>query len=73
MARVVYQIHHTAANGVPLAAEVNERYFKCLFMDVGLMCAALHLNVLDLEHSDTTLVNQGAVAEQFNGRKKNDC
>ena len=68
MARVAYKVHHTAANGVPLAAEVNERYFKCLFMDVGLMCAALHLDVLDLEHADMTLVNQGAVAEQFIGQ-----
>ena len=68
MARVAYRVHHTAANGVPLAAEVNERQFKCLFMDVGLMCAALHLNVLDLENADMTLVHQGAVAEQFVGQ-----
>ena len=68
MARVASKIHHTSANGVPLAAEADERRFKCLYMDVGLMCAALHLNVLDLGRQDLTLVNGGAVAEQFVGQ-----
>ena len=68
MARVASRIHHTSANGLPLAAEADERRFKCLYMDVGLMCAALHLNVLDLGKQDLTLVNDGAVAEQFVGQ-----
>ena len=68
MARVASKVHHTSANGVPLAAEADERRFKCLYMDVGLMCAALHLNVLDLGKQDLTLVNGGAVAEQFVGQ-----
>ena len=68
MARVATRIHHTSANGVPLAVEADDRRFKCLYMDVGLMCAALHLNVLDLGKQDLTLVNGGAVAEQFVGQ-----
>jgi len=68
MARVAYKVNHTAANGVPLGAEVNERYFKVLYLDVGLTCAALHLNILDLAKEDLTLVNSGAVAEQFIGQ-----
>ena len=68
MAQVAYKVHRSAANGVPLAAEAHERYFKCLYMDVGLMCAALHLNVLNLRKDDLTLVNDGAVAEQFIGQ-----
>ena len=68
MAGVASKIRHTAANGVPLAAEANERYFKCLYMDVGLMCAALHVNVLDLGREDLTLINDGALAEQFVGQ-----
>ena len=68
MARVAFKVCRAAGNGVPLAAEVNERYFKCLYMDVGLMCAALQLNVLDLGREDLTLVNDGAVAEQFVGQ-----
>ena len=68
MARIAYKVCRTAANGVPLAAEVNERHFKCLFMDIGLMCAALHLDLLDLGTHDLTLVNAGALAEQFIGQ-----
>ena len=68
MARVASKIHHTSANGLPLAAEADDRRFKCLYMDVGLMCAALHLDVLDLGRQDPTLVNGGAVAEQFIGQ-----
>ena len=68
MARVASKVHHTSANGLPLAAEADERRFKCLYMDVGLMCAALHLNVLTLGRQDPTLVSSGAVAEQFVGQ-----
>ena len=69
MARVASKVFRTAANGVPLAAGVNERFFKCLHVDVGLLCAALGLDLLDLERQgDPTLVNRGAVAEQFVGQ-----
>ena len=68
MARVACRVHRTAANGVPPAAEASERHFKCLYMDVGMMCAALHLNLLDLGREDLTLVNDGAMAEQFVGQ-----
>ena len=69
MARVACKVYRTAGNGVPLAAEINERFFKCLHVDVGLMCAALGLDLLDLEREgDPTLVNRGAVAEQFVGQ-----
>jgi predicted AAA+ superfamily ATPase len=68
MARVAYEVHHTSANGVPLGAEANDRVFKTLYMDVGLMCAALHLSLLDLSREDLSLVNDGAIAEQFIGQ-----
>ena len=68
MARVAYKVHHTSANGVPLGAEVDERNFKVLYMDVGLMCSALHLSLLDLRREDLSLVNDGAIAEQFIGQ-----
>lgn len=68
MARVAYKIRHTAANGVPLDAEVNERHFKTLYMDVGLLSSSLRLSLLDLETENLTLVNEGALAEQFVGQ-----
>ena len=69
MARVAWKVRRTAANGLPLDAEVNERYFKCLTMDVGMMCAAMGLSVVDLDSEPLELVNDGAVAEQFVGQQ----
>jgi predicted AAA+ superfamily ATPase len=68
MARVAHRVCHTSANGVPLGAEVNKKFFKTLYLDVGLTCAALRLNVLDLNKKDLTLINNGAIAEQFIGQ-----
>lgn len=68
LARVATKVFHTSANGVPLAAEVNQRYFKTLYLDIGLLCAALHLNLLDLNKEDLSLVNNGVLAEQFIGQ-----
>jgi len=68
MARIAYKVQHTAANGVPLGAEADGRQFKVLYMDVGLMCGALGLNLLDLQRENLSLVNNGAVAEQFIGQ-----
>jgi len=69
MARVAHKVLHSASNGAPLAAEANSRSFKCLYLDVGLMCSALGLNLLDLGGMDMTLVNGGAMAEQFVGQQ----
>lgn len=68
LARVATKITHTSANGIPLAAEENHRLFKTLFLDIGLMCAALNLNLLDLSKDDIDLINRGALAEQFIGQ-----
>ena len=69
MARVAYRVHHSSANGVPLGAEVKERIFKMLFLDVGLMSTSLGLNLLDFEQAqDIMLVNSGAICEQVVGQ-----
>lgn len=68
MARIAYKVHHTSANGVPLGAEVNDRHFKVLYMDVGLMATALQLRLIDLGRQELTMINSGAVAEQFVGQ-----
>ena len=68
LARVACKIHHSSANGIPLGAEINERRFKMLFLDIGLLCSALNLNILDLDKEELTLVNNGAAAEQFVGQ-----
>ena len=68
-ARICHRVRSTSANGVPLGAEVRERYFKEIFLDVGL-CATLlglNLNQLNVIH-DLTFINQGGLAEQVVGQ-----
>lgn len=68
-AGIVYFIHHTAANGLPLQASIDERNFKLLFMDIGLAKHSMGLDVETLLHDDLTLVNQGNLSEQFVGQE----
>lgn len=64
-ARICYLIKATAANGIPLLAEVNEKYFKVGFIDVGLVSSMLHLRLDQFEAvNDINLINQGAISEQ---------
>jgi len=68
-ARVAHRVHHTAANGIPLAAESNDSVFKVLLLDVGLMVRASGLSVADLLSIDEVmLINSGAVCEQYVGQ-----
>jgi hypothetical protein len=68
-ARVCHQVISCHANGLPLAAETNDKYFKELFLDVGLCSAHLGLSLHEL-HSVTeiNLINKGGVAEQAVGQ-----
>ena len=69
LARVAYKVHHSSCNGVPLSAEADEKKFKVLFLDVGLLCRACGLSLLEFEKAqDIMMVNSGAVCEQFIGQ-----
>ncbi|MBN1669398.1 MAG: ATP-binding protein [Kiritimatiellae bacterium] len=69
LARIAYKVHHSGCNGVPLGAEIDERKFKVIFLDVGLLCKACGLSLLEFERAeDVLLVNAGAVCEQFTGQ-----
>lgn len=68
-ARVCHRVIGCAANGVPLAAETMERYFKALFLDVGLSSTVLGLSLDQLNSiEELTLINKGGVAEQVVGQ-----
>ena len=50
-------------------AEMNERIFKLLFLDVGLMNSLCGLNWRVLKNQeDKKLINDGVIAEQFIGQ-----
>lgn len=69
LARVAQRVRHSAGNGVPLGAETDDRVFKVLFMDVGLLVRSCGLSVLDVQQAeDVMLVNAGAVCEQLVGQ-----
>lgn len=68
-ARIIYRIFHSDGNGIPLGAEINARYFKLQFLDIGLVSALLGLRITDLMmDSDFTLIHSGSLAEQFVGQ-----
>ena len=68
-ARICHRVSACYANGVPLAAEIKEKYFKAIFLDVGLCSASLKLNFSNIaSFDDVMLINQGGIAEQVVGQ-----
>lgn len=68
-AGLIYPIHATAANGIPLKAEENSKKFKLLFLDIGLLQCALELNPDEFTTAVFSQVNSGVLAEQFVGQE----
>lgn len=69
MAKIMYRVKHSACNGVPLGSQVNEKKFKVLFLDVGLMAGACGVSMLDIENAeDLMMANSGSLCEQFVGQ-----
>ena len=54
---------------MPLGAETNDRYFKMIFLDVGLCSAQLGLTLTELQSlQEIDLINKGGIAEQVAGQ-----
>ena len=69
MARVISKVIHTHASGLPLQADLEEKAYKLLFLDVGLMNAISGVGWNTLSRfDDIQLINEGAIAEQFVGQ-----
>lgn len=62
-------VYHTSASGIPLTAQLNEKKFKLLFLDVGLITRASRLESELLLNNDLLLINRGILAEQFVGQE----
>jgi len=68
-ARVCYTTKATAANGLPMGAEVHTKFSKVIMLDCGLCCASLGLSLQQFkEVSEISLVNNGGMAEQLVGQ-----
>lgn len=68
-AGLIYPVHSTAANGIPLKAEENEKKFKLIFLDIGLLQCALEVDPAVFTISSFHQVNSGTLAEQFVGQE----
>lgn len=68
-AGIIYKIHQTSAAGLPLHAQIKEKKFKLLFLDIGLVKASQMLDAELLQQKDLLLINRGMLAEQFVGQE----
>lgn len=68
MGGLVIPVTHSAANGIPLGAEINSKNRKLLLLDTGIFQRLLQLNVGELlAEDDFDVINKGAIAEQYAG------
>jgi predicted AAA+ superfamily ATPase len=68
-AGLIYLIYSTQASGLPLISLRDDRKFKVLFLDIGLVNRSGNLSLPILMREDILLVNRGAVAEQLVGQE----
>lgn len=69
MAKIITFVYHSASNGLPLGAQINQKIFKLIFLDSGLLSTQLGLSFLDLHNcAELDLVHEGMLAEQFIGQ-----
>lgn len=68
-AGLIYPVYATAASGLPLEALINEKRFKLIFLDIGLVRRVSHVNIELLYDENILMVNRGALAEQFVGQE----
>ena len=74
-AGIIKRVSHTAANGLPLGAGVNEKFRKYIYLDSGLLLRILDMDLgsarqltdLILAGSAEDLVNKGGLAEMVLG------
>ena len=69
MARVISKVIHSHCSGLPLQADLEDKVYKLLFLDIGLMNAICGLDWHTISQiEEVKLINQGAIAEQFIGQ-----
>ena len=68
-AQCLNRVIHSSGHGVPLGAQTNEKKFKILFLDVGLMQKSLGLGAELMFHDNLLTANLGGVIEQYVGQE----
>ena len=68
-ARVCHRVTSCHANGIPLAAEADKKFYKAIFLDIGLCSAILNLKFDEITKTDEIiLINSGGISEQVVGQ-----
>lgn len=68
-ARICHKVLSCSANGIPIDASIKESIFKVIFLDVGLVSAAMGLTLSEMnKFNELKLVNEGEIAEQLTGQ-----
>jgi len=68
-AGLITLVYATSGSGIPLVSHMNEKKCKFLFLDIGLVKRACNLDLELLFNKDLSLINDGALAEQFVGQE----
>lgn len=69
-AGVIHKVYDTAAQGLPLGAQIDPDAFKIIFIDVALAQAVLGLDITEwLLSTDQSWINKGEVVEAFVGQE----
>lgn len=69
MAGVVKKVTRVTGPGYPFENHADEKYFKVIFLDIGLFHAILNIYPETVSASDLSSVFRGAAAEQFVGQE----
>ena len=69
-AKVCTKVLHTAGNGLPLGAESNDKFFKAIMLDIGLVSVQMGLSSINRREAKNSIFsNKGGLAEQFVGQQ----
>lgn len=68
-ARICHKVFSCFANGIPIDADIKENIFKVIFLDIGLVSAAMGLSISEMnKFSELRLTNEGGISEQLTGQ-----
>ncbi len=68
-AGVMQMVHATSGVGIPFHVHQNERKFKMLFLDLGLIQGMQQVDAEKIWRENLTQINAGMLAEQFVGQE----
>jgi predicted AAA+ superfamily ATPase len=68
-AHIFHKVTAASGSGLPLAAHCNEKFFKILFLDVGLLQSAMGIARETYMSENLLAVYKGLVAKQFIGQQ----